>query len=58
MCDAAALTLLLALGTPPPAAPPALPLPGLPAQEEVDRHLSSYEAWVWVDEAAVPEVVR
>jgi transposase len=58
VCDAAALTLLVAMGTPPPAAPAPLPVPGLPAQEEVDRRLSSYEAWVWVDVAAVPEVVR
>lgn len=31
------------------AAPPPLTLPGLPAQAEVDRLLSSYEAWVEVD---------
>jgi hypothetical protein len=31
---------------------PALVLPGVPAQEDVDRLLSSYEAWVYVDEGA------
>ncbi len=52
--SAAALALLLATPrrTPPPA--PALALPGVPAQAEVDRLLSVYEAWVHVD-VAVPE---
>jgi hypothetical protein len=31
---------------------PPLILPGVPAQAEVDRLLSSYEAWVFVDEAS------
>ena len=31
---------------------PALVVPGVPAQAEVDRLLSSYEAWVYVDEGA------
>ncbi len=52
--SAAALALLL--GAPRPAAPPppSLRLPALPSQAEVDRLLSSYEAWVHVD-VALPE---
>jgi len=48
--------LALLLGTPRPAAPPppSLRLPALPSQAEVDRLLSSYEAWVHVD-VALPE---
>ncbi len=49
--NAAALETLLA--TPPPVqvlAP--LVVPGVPAQAEVDRLLSSYEVWVQVDEVA------
>ncbi len=52
--SAAALALLLCV--PRPAAPPSpsLRLPALPSQAEVDRLLSSYEAWVHVD-VALPE---
>ncbi|MDP9372327.1 MAG: hypothetical protein M3Q65_07710, partial [Chloroflexota bacterium] len=38
----------------PVAAPPPLAVPGLPVQAEVDRLLSSYEAWVEVD-IALPD---
>lgn len=51
--SAAALAILLLPPAPPPAPP--LPLAGVPGQAEVDRHLSTYEAWVQVD-VAVPEV--
>jgi len=44
-----ALTLLLASQS---VAPPALVLPGVPAQSEVDRALAIYEAWVQVDVAS------
>jgi transposase len=59
--SADALALLLATTRPSPApatasAPP-LRLVGAPPQHEVDRALSSYEAWVEVDEA-LPEVAR
>jgi hypothetical protein len=59
--QADALVLLLTGGThpggsPPLAIPPSLALPGVPPQHEIDRDLSSYEAWVEVAEA-VPEVV-
>jgi hypothetical protein len=49
--DAAALESLLAMRSPRPALPP-LVVPGVPAQGEVDRLLSSYEVWVYVDEGA------
>jgi transposase len=45
-CSAASLTALL---TPVPM--PALDLPGLPTQEEVDRQLAVYERWVQIDDA-------
>jgi len=35
---------------------PALALPGVPAQWEVDRLLSSYESWVYIDEAQETEL--
>ena len=38
----------------PTTVPPQLAVPGLPAQAEVDRLLSSYEAWVEVD-IALPD---
>jgi transposase len=49
--EAAALTRLL-VSIVPLHPVPALVLPGVPAQEDVDRLLSSYEAWVYVDEGA------
>ena len=49
--DAAALESLLAMRAP-RAALPSLVVPGVPAQGEVDRLLSSYEVWVYVDEGA------
>jgi len=49
--NAAALALLLAAPVPAPVAPPPVPFVGLPSQAEVDRLLSSYEAWVHVDVA-------
>lgn len=52
--SAAALALLL-LPTGMARTAPALSLPGLPEQSEVDRLLSSYEAWVEID-VALPEV--
>jgi hypothetical protein len=52
--SADALALLLAGPQPAVPAPPRLPLPDLPTQAEVDRLLSSYEAWVHVD-IALPE---
>jgi transposase len=55
--QADALAVLLATPRPLPVPAPPLPLAGLPPQHEVDRALSSYEAWVEVDEA-LPEVAR
>jgi transposase len=54
--EAAALHTLLSAprGAFPVAVPPPLPVPGLPVQAEVDRLLSSYEAWVEVD-IALPD---
>ena len=49
--DAAALESLLVRGAPRQPVP-ALVVPGVPAQAEVDRLLSSYEAWVYVEEGA------
>jgi hypothetical protein len=49
--DAAALESLL-VSVSPLHPVPALVVPGVPAQAEVDRLLSSYEAWVYVDEGA------
>ncbi len=49
--DAAALESLLAMRVPRQPLPP-LVVPGVPAQGEVDRLLSSYEVWVYVDEGA------
>ncbi|HSH83174.1 MAG TPA: IS21 family transposase [Herpetosiphonaceae bacterium] len=49
--DAAALESLLATMPPRQTLPP-LVVPGVPAQVEVDRLLSSYEVWVYVDEVA------
>jgi transposase len=51
--DALAVVLVTPGGAVPPA--PALFLPGVPTQAEVDRGLSVYEAWVQVEEV-VPEV--
>ena len=51
--DALAVTLLSPGSAVPPA--PALFLPGVPTQAEVDRGLSVYETWVQVEEA-LPEV--
>jgi transposase len=51
--DALAVALLTPGAAAPPA--PALFLPGVPTQAEVDRGLSVYEAWVQVEEV-VPEV--
>jgi hypothetical protein len=48
---------LLGACPPPPVAAPSLPLLGVPPQSEIDRALSSYEAWVEIDEA-LPEVAR
>jgi hypothetical protein len=53
VASASALAVLLTTTTAPRA--PVLPLPGIPAQDEVDRQLSVYEAWVQVD-VALPEV--
>ncbi len=50
--DAAALASLL-VSVSPLHPMPSLVIPGVPAQEEVDRLLSSYEAWVYVDEGPV-----
>jgi hypothetical protein len=47
------LTTLLALAAPPAPAPGPMLLPGVPQQTEVDRLLSSYEAWVQVEPVAV-----
>jgi hypothetical protein len=49
--DAAALETLL---TTVPTLPmfPLLDVPGVPAQAEIDRLLSSYEAWVYVDDGS------
>ena len=49
--EAAALESLLASVSPLQALPPLI-VPGVPAQAEVDRLLSSYELWVYVDEGA------
>ena len=49
--DAAALENLLAT-VPALATLPPLVVPGVPTQVEVDRLLSSYEAWVYVDEVS------
>jgi hypothetical protein len=50
--SAAAVAGLLRVPHAAAALPPAvLPLPGVPPQAEVDRLLSSYEAWVQVDVA-------
>src|SRR5215216_1023072 len=49
--SAAALALLLATPRPAASPPPRRRLPALPPQAEVDRLLSSYEAWVHVDVA-------
>ena len=46
-----ALGLLLAAPRPTAAPAPVLLLPGVPAQAEIDRLLSVYEAWVQVDVA-------
>jgi transposase len=54
---AEALTLWLTAAPAPVAAVPFLRLVGEPPQHEIDRDLSSYEAWVEIDEA-LPEVVR
>src|SRR5207302_1988824 len=51
--DALAVVLMTPGTTTPPA--PALFLPGVPTQVEVDRGLSVYETWVQVEEA-LPEV--
>ena len=51
------LEWLLTTAPAPVAPPPALRLVGVPPQSEIDRDLSSYEAWVEVDEA-LPEVLR
>jgi hypothetical protein len=48
VCSADALTLLLA---PASAALPALDVPGVPSQQDVDRELAVYERWVQIDEA-------
>jgi hypothetical protein len=57
--EAAALALLLETPRPAHGPVPAVCLPGLPSQAEVDRRLSVYEAWVVVDVAqACAEVVR
>jgi hypothetical protein len=53
--SADALAVLLTSPRPTPALAPALLLPGIPTQAEVDRQLSVYEAWVEVD-VALPEV--
>ena len=49
--EAAALESLLTTVPPLQMLPP-LVVPGVPAQAEVDRLLSSYEVWVYVDEGA------
>ncbi len=53
--DALALLLDSSPGSLTPA--PALALPGVPTQNEVDRQLAAYEAWVRVD-VALEEVAR
>ena len=53
--DALALLLDSPLGRSAPAPP--LELPGVPTQNEVDRQLAAYEAWVRVD-VALEEVTR
>lgn len=55
--DAAALESLL-VSVSPLHPVPALVVPGVPAQAEVDRLLSSYEAWVYVDEAPASGLER
>jgi transposase len=54
---AEALTLRLTATPTPSAVTPRFRLVGEPPQDEIDRDLSVYEAWVKVDEA-LPEVVR
>ena len=49
--EAAALESLLTTVPPLQMLPP-LVVPGVPAQAEVDRLLSSYEVWVYVDEGS------
>jgi hypothetical protein len=49
--DAAALETLL-VSVSPLHSVPALVVPGVPTQVEVDRLLSSYEAWVYIDEGS------
>lgn len=49
--NADALALLLASPRPPGSAVLTLPVLDVPAQVEVDRLLSAYEAWVYVDDA-------
>jgi hypothetical protein len=53
--SAAALALLLSAPALTTSPLPLLPVPGVPAQEEIDRHLSSYDLWMQIDEAC-PEV--
>ena len=53
--NAAALALLLAAPAPAAVIPSPVPFVGLPSQAEVDRLLSSYEAWVHVDVALPTE---
>jgi transposase len=53
--SAAALTLLLAAPAPVTAPWPVLCVPGVPGQDEIDRSLSLYDAWVQIEEAR-PEV--
>jgi len=55
--QAAALELLVATSHSLPTPTPRLRLVGIPPQDEVDRALSLYEAWVEIDEA-LPEVAR
>ncbi len=52
--SAAALAVILAAPLPSAAPVPLLCLPGVPPQDEIDRLLSVYEAWVQVDEAQAP----
>lgn len=53
--SAAALALLLSAPAPSGTALPLLRVPGVPAQEEIDRHLSTYDLWMPIDDAH-PEV--
>ena len=52
------LATLLVPAAPAPAAAGPLSLPGVPRQEEIDRLLSSYEAWVQVEAATEPVAVH